>query len=367
MELIRTIILSIGWPILIIGSTYITAVIWRFYLDVGKTVFGKLVLAMVIGWFVSMYSLGITATAYMFADVRSGVLVVLPIFFVWFITMVIISWTALRWSKETVTLNAFYRGLEDLVKKRTGELEKSYKIRLENEKEIRKLREQFVFVAAHELRTPVTAMEWGLTTILEDEKVRNALPRDYQELLVNLREKNKKLLELVSDLLNVARFRNDTLTFELEDISFKEVMGEVRENIGKIPSEQGISIIWPDFEEILPPVRAHSIYLKEILMNLIVNAIRYNKHGGWIKIETEVVNKDFIIRVRDNGIGMTSKEMEHLFEEFYRVKNEETKNIEGTGLGLFITKQLLDRIGGKISVESKKGDGSTFTVLLPHA
>ena len=124
LELIRTFILIIGWPILIAGSIYLTIVSIKFYQNIGKTVFGKLVLAMVLGWFVSMYSLGITATAYMFAEAQSGIIVVIPIFIIWFITMFIITWAVLRWSKETVTLNSFYSGLEELVKKRTEELEK---------------------------------------------------------------------------------------------------------------------------------------------------------------------------------------------------------------------------------------------------
>lgn len=367
LELIRTFILATGWPILIAGSIYLTMVSIKFYRDIGKTVFGKLVVAMVLGWFVSMYSLGITATAYMFTQVQSGVAVVIPIFLIWFVTMFIITWAVFRWSKETVTLNAFYRGLEELVKKRTEELEKSYQAQIQSEKEIRRLRERFVFVAAHELRTPVTAVEWGLSTMLDDEKLKELMPADYIELLKNLREKNKKLLELVSDLLNVARLQAETLSIEKEDTVFEDLITELQENTKRLADEKRISIYWPVLDKKLSLLKTNKIYLKEILMNLIVNALRYNKSGGWVRLETEEKPGKLMIKIKDNGIGMALQEMEHLFEEFYRIKTNETKNIEGTGLGLFITKQLLKRLGEEIKVESEKGKGSTFSFSIPFS
>ncbi len=367
LELIRTFILVTGWPILIAGSVYLTIVSIKFYQNIGKTVFGKLVLAMVLGWFVSMYSLGITATAYMFTEVQSGVIVVIPIFVIWFITMFIITWTVLRWSKEAVTLNGFYRGLEELVKKKTEELEKSYQAQIQNEKEIRRLRERFVFVAAHELRTPVTAVEWGLSAMLDDEKLKKLLPDDYMQLLKNLREKNKKLLELMSDLLNVARLQAETLSIEKEDTVFEDLITELRENVKKPAEEKGISIYWPVLDKKLPILKTNKIYLKEILMNLLGNAVNYNKSGGWVRLEAEEQSGKLMIKVKDNGIGVAPQEMEHLFKEFYRIKTAETKNIEGTGLGLFITKELLKRLGEEIKVESEKGKGSTFSFSIPFS
>lgn len=363
MEFIRTLILVIGWPILIVGSIYLIALAARFYQDVGRTVHGKLVLAMVVGWFVSMYSLGITATAYMFAEVESGVLIVLPIFFIWFITMLVISWTVLRWSKEAVTLSAFYRGLEELVKKRTAELEQSYHREIENEQELRRLRERFVFIAAHELRTPVTAMEWGLSTLLEDKEFQRTLPSDYRTLLEDLRAKNQKLLELVADLLNIARLQANAEGFETEAVSVKGIFAEAVEGVKRLAEREGVKIYSTAPKE-PPQVLAHPLYLKEILTNLLVNAIRYNKRGGWIRMEAAVKPTKCVISVKDNGIGMDKKEMEGLFEEFYRVKNQQTSRIEGTGLGLFITKHLVERLGGKIWVESEKGKGSTFSFYL---
>lgn len=367
LETIRTVIIATGWPILILGSVYLMIRALVFYHQVAHGVYGRLVLAMVIGWLVSMYSLGVASTAYMFDDLEQGVFVVLPIFFVWFVTMIVIIWAVSRWSREAVTLAAFHRGLEELVKTRTSQLEEAYKTQLEKERELRQLRERFVFVAAHELRAPVTAIEWGLKTLLEDAAFQKSLPEEYRKLLEELRAKNENLLELVRNLLNVARLQSGPPILELEKVSLASVLSEVKENISPLAAEKRIEVRWPLLKEALPWVKTHPLSLREVLTNLLVNAIRYNKPGGWIDVRIELREHEVVIHVKDSGIGMDEEEMKNLFKEFHRIKSQETENIEGTGLGLFIVKQLLERMQGKIWVASKKGEGSTFSFSLPRA
>lgn len=367
MELLRNLMFVIGWPILIIGSIFIVSMALRFYYNVGRTVLGKLVLWMVIGWFISMYSLGITASAFTLINLEQSIPIVLPIFIIWCITMLLIFWVILRWSQEAITLNAFYQNLEKEIKERTEELKNAYEQHLRNEQEIGVLRERFIFIAAHELRTPVTAIEWGLGTILEDSKFQSSLPKNYRELLQNMRDKNRKLMELVRDLLNTARIQSSSKTLELEDISISDIIRDVRETVHIMAENAGIQMYWPIIEKSFPLVRANPFYLKEVFTNLITNAIRYNKPEGWVKIDAEIRPTELIVHVEDNGIGMTPDGMKKLFQEFYRIESPETKKIEGTGLGLFITKHLLERMNGKIRVESKKDKGSTFIFSVPFA
>ena len=365
MEHLRAIILFIGWPVLILGSIYAMVLAIRFWRAVGRVVIGKLVLAMIVGWLISMYSLGITATAYMFTDIANGVAVVFPVFIVWFITMVIIIWTIIRWGKEAVTLNAFYKGLEELIRKRTEELEKTYQEKLESEMEIRALRERFVSIAAHELRAPGTAIEWGLNTILEDQKFRSTVPQDYINLLENLRVKNRALLTLVGDILQINSIQKGKMEFESERVVLKDIIIEIRSLIESGNNPKAIVIRWTILEQSLPAVHAHPIYIKEIITNLLTNALRYNKPNGLVAIDGEIKNNTVVIQVKDTGIGMTPDESKGLFQEFYRVKNKETKDIEGTGLGLFISKELTDQMKGKLWVKSEKGKGTTFYLSLP--
>ncbi len=366
-ENIRAFILILGWPVLILGSIFLVWGALRFNKEVGKTVVGKLVLGMVVGWFVSMYSLGITATALMFASPKNGVLLVIPVFALWVVTMGLLTASIKRWSREAVTLNAFYAGLEDLVKKRTDELERAYETQIQNERDLRQLREQFVFIAAHELRTPVTAIEWGLLTMLEDKNFTDTLPPNYRQLLESMRRKNKNLLDLVADLLNVARLEKGTLKLESERMSPKESVESAVESVKPLAAKFKIDVLAPLTSEELPLVEAHPIYLKEVLMNLLTNAIRYNKPGGWVRVNGEKADNEFVISVWDSGIGIGEEEIKNLFKEFYRVKSPETQSIEGTGLGLYITKQFVELMRGRIWAESKKGEGSIFRFSVPLA
>lgn len=365
METIRTIILVIGWPILIGGSIFLIYRTLQFHRAIGKIIWGKLVLAMVVGWLVSMYSLGITATAYMFTDVETGVLVVFPIFLLWFITMVLITWSVLSWSKEALTLSAFYKGLEEAVDKKAKELQESYELRVKNEEEIRKLRERFVFIAAHELRAPVTAIKWILDSFLNDKDFQHSLTEEQRKLLSTLHNKNQALIYLVEDLLHVARLQNKTETLPAGEVSLLAIILEIKESVLPLAEEMKVTLYWPGGDTAIPPVKADGMALKEILTNLVVNAIRYNRESGWVVIDSQAAPSELIIHVKDSGIGMTGEEMQNLFQEFYRVKNQETQVIDGTGLGLFICKQLLERMGGRIWVESTKGVGSTFSFTLP--
>ena len=113
----------------------------------------------------------------------------------------------------------------------------------------------------------------------------------------------------------------------------------------------------------LPFVMSDSERLKEVFTNLITNAIKFNSEGGNVKITVEWVGDFLETRVSDTGVGMTEKEISQLFTKFWRAHPD----IEGTGLGLWIAKQLITRMGGEIAVESKKGEGSTFTIMLPIA
>ncbi len=123
MEVVRSAILFFGWPVLIAGSIFLYVQTYRFYNDVQKNVWGKLVLAMVAGWLLTMYSLGIVSTAFMMVNLREGVMFVLPIFGLWFVTMIMVVRTVLIWNKEAVNLNKFNSQLKTLVEERTQELE----------------------------------------------------------------------------------------------------------------------------------------------------------------------------------------------------------------------------------------------------
>jgi signal transduction histidine kinase len=116
----------------------------------------------------------------------------------------------------------------------------------------------------------------------------------------------------------------------------------------------------------LPPITADPLALESVFGNLITNAIKYTQEGGEITITTGISDGNVSIAVNDNGFGIEEKHLENIFDRFYRIKNEKTRHIAGTGLGLPIVKEILDSMGGAINVKSRPGKGSTFTVLLPY-
>ena len=128
---------------------------------------------------------------------------------------------------------------------------------------------------------------------------------------------------------------------------------------------KGLSIALELPEELLPQLTADPVALESIFGNLIANAINYTPGGGNILVQTDLAGTNLRIKVADNGFGIADEHLGKVFERFYRVKDEKTRYITGTGLGLPIVKELVDSMGGLIDLESTVGEGTTFTVLLP--
>lgn len=230
------------------------------------------------------------------------------------------------------------------------------------EKELQQVKDEFVYVVAHELGNPIFALD-GYLSLLETKSKK--CDRDSKKMLADARTINADLSNLVNDLLEVARNETGRLTCELEKIDLAKIAKEVAKNEGFKARKKDIKLTLKTTK--LPNVIGNEAKVKEVITNLINNAVKYNNKGGKVEI-TLTEGKSFVaLAVRDNGIGMSEEEKEHLFEKFYRAKSKETEKITGTGLGLFISKQIVEKCGGKIWAESEKGKGSTFTFELKKA
>ncbi|MEA3398411.1 MAG: sensor histidine kinase [Patescibacteria group bacterium] len=228
-------------------------------------------------------------------------------------------------------------------------------------KENRKLRDEFVFIAAHELRTPVTAIKGYVSMILD--KTFGDISEKVKENLLIISQSNERLVQLVQDLLEVARSEAGKMKIEIKDVSIAPDVETVINELKSLSNARGIDLIYkkPD-KDIL--VQADSYKLKEVLTNFIGNAIKYTANVSDIIVSHEIKDGFLYTHVKDRGIGMTPEELDQLFSKFYRAQNDETKDIEGTGLGLFICKEIVERMGGKTRVESEKGVGSIFSFSL---
>lgn len=260
---------------------------------------------------------------------------------------------------KTALVLVFYRLVED----EHGEpmVIESYSD-LSDRKRLDRLKNEFVFVAAHELRNPVTAIRLLLNIIFEDKRLTiDPIMRGY---LLKIQEADERLLHLVDDLLEVSRSESGRLKIEVspQDMSehVKAIFGEIRPTaLTKDVSLRHIPLT-P-----MPPVMADPSKLKEILANLVTNGVKYNVAGGTVTIEHAVRGGFLVTNVVDTGIGISEKDQEKLFEKFWRSEDLAVRAQSGTGLGLFIVKELVERMGGHMDVTSRPGRGTTFTFTLP--
>ncbi len=306
-----------------------------------------------------MYSLGIVSTAYILGYYWP--VTVIPAFAIFFVAIIGVTYAIDKWEKEGEALKNFYDDLEKEVQKRTKELEIAHKKQLDHEKEIQKLKDQFVFIAAHELRTPVTAINWALQLVLEKGE---ELKPEILDSLKSVENSNKRLITLVDDLLNVARIEAGTIEVNPNNFDLREVIDETVAEMQTVFSTKKIKVNHKALES---EIFADRDRFKQVLINLLSNATKYNNEEGTIEIGHEEKEGKIITFVKDSGIGIKEEDMKTLFSKFGRIRTKETKDIEGTGLGLYLCQQIMERMDGDIWVDSTYGEGSTFYFSVPKA
>jgi two-component system phosphate regulon sensor histidine kinase PhoR len=220
------------------------------------------------------------------------------------------------------------------------------------------MRRDFVANVSHEFKTPLTSIRGYAETLMSGAKDDPQIAMDFLRTI----ERNAKHLEvLVSDLLTLARLEVEVPSTK-EQIALRSL---IEEQIGSrkgalLDQDVSVTIDCPAIE-----IQADRSRLSTALSNLIDNAIYYNKPGGQITISAEVLGNMLKLAVTDTGQGIPSEELPRIFERFYRVDKARTRDSGGTGLGLSIVKHAIESQGGTISVTSRAGLGSTFTVRLP--
>lgn len=267
-------------------------------------------------------------------------------------------------AQSYTALRRFRDELEERVRERTHELQDSQKKELEKAQEVARLKDEFVFLAAHELRTPVTAIRGFLELTLDDI---GKFPKDIQENLLAIKEGSEHLNQMITDLLEIARSENSTTVLSTNPTAFEPILTQVLTSLAPLVAEKNIAMTV--HVEKLPLVRCDISKTREVLINLIGNAIKYNRPNGIIDINVYRPKEQsfMIFEVRDSGYGVPKEQQEKLFQKFFRAVSKETENIIGTGLGLFITRMLVEKMGGKIAFSSRGEQGTTFTFTLPLA
>ncbi|EAC3131398.1 cell wall metabolism sensor histidine kinase WalK [Listeria monocytogenes] len=224
------------------------------------------------------------------------------------------------------------------------------------------VRSEFVTNVSHELKTPVTALKGFAETLLDGAMYDEMLLKKF---LTIIKEESDRLHRLIMDILALSRIEQNPVPENVELVEVDDVIEQSARTIFEMATEKNIQVIIP--EKTIPSVTIETDRdkLQQILINLLSNAINYTPVDGKVEVKLIEQEAEVIIEVTDNGIGIPAKDIDRVFERFYRVDKARSRHSGGTGLGLSIVKHLVENCGGRIEVESQEEVGSTFRVTLP--
>lgn len=224
------------------------------------------------------------------------------------------------------------------------------------------LKSEFVGLVAHELRAPLSTIQ-QLVYFLRDGEA-GAISDVQHDLLTRVQLRLGELLDLVKNLLNIAKMESGTLVFRMEQIHLSPLLEGCIDSFRVAAEARRITLKFTS-SETLPQIMADRNNLRIALSNLIGNAVKYNKEGGRVVVDLRHREDKLAVTIKDAGVGIPQEDLPRIFDKFYRVKDEHTRWITGSGLGLSLTKNIIDKHRGRIEVESIYGKGTTFRVFLP--
>lgn len=232
-------------------------------------------------------------------------------------------------------------------------------------KEIDRMKSEFVTIASHQLRTPLSNIKWLTELVLKDQQ--QYTPAQL-ELLHDIAKSNERMITLVNDLLSVSRIETGKkFNIEKKPSSIVDVISAVVDGARALAQEKRVKIVYHPCafsKKHLLPLDTDKI--SQAISNILVNAIKYSPENSTITISCSDCAKGLNITIKDRGIGIPLKQQARVFEKFFRADNVQTVAPEGTGLGLYIAKSIIEAHGGTISFVSKEGKGTAFTIKLPN-
>ena len=238
-----------------------------------------------------------------------------------------------------------------------------YAILFKKLKEVDKMKDDFISMASHELRAPITAIRGYLSLFLEDAF--GPIGEKPKQVMKTTMSIATHLGTLVEDLLDVSRIEQGRMKLDFEEIRLEEPIAEIVDQLHFEAEKKGLAFTYKRPDQPLPLVRIDRSRLRQVLINICSNAIKYTEKGS-VTITTIIDDAGMLeVKVTDTGLGMNPEQREKLFTKFYRIKTDQTRDIPGTGLGLWITKRIVELMGGKIFVDSIEKVGTQVSVLLP--
>jgi signal transduction histidine kinase len=230
-------------------------------------------------------------------------------------------------------------------------------------RELSSMKEEFLALTTHDLRSPLTVIS-GVISFFTSGRLGELSPE--QKNMVSMMERNtQNLIELVNDLLDASKLESGTMRLDFSSTDLRLLVTELHETMEPLAREKEITLE-ERIPDDLPPLHADRIKLRRILVNLISNALKFTRKGGRVIVSAAMEDAEMArVSVEDTGVGIAPDDLERLFDKYEQARSRATRSEKGTGLGLYITRQLVELHGGEIKVESELGTGSNFSFTIP--
>ncbi len=348
-NLLLCIILTMLMIMLITGGTKNTGIFWFFVFPVGAFFlvgrragwYWMLALGVAILTIIGLEFAGVTGIAYSLTTVRQLAVSLLVV---------------------TLGIYVYEQDRENLQARMITERE-----------ELDQAKNEFLTLASHQLRTPISAIKWSSEILLHGDA--GPLSDGQKEYMQQVYQSNQRSASIVDAIITISHLQAGSLPVRLEEVDVQtlchEIVQELRTNLSELTNDRHIE---QHFDANLPKILCDEALMRTIIRNLLSNAIKYTPKGGHItlnvgtsveKLKSKASKGSLRIAIEDTGYGVPKAQQAQIFDKLFRASNVKTKDTDGTGLGLYIVKQVLNKVGGSISFASQEGKGSTFTVLLP--
>lgn len=225
-------------------------------------------------------------------------------------------------------------------------------------RELDKRKSDFLSVMAHQLRTPLAGIKWTFNILLGEDL--GTLNEEQKKFLMKGYESNQRMINLIEDMLGAERIGSGRAHFEFETTSLSTVLETVTFELSPQAANRNVTLKIEGITPNLTPVIADNEKLKAVFQNLMDNAIKYTRSGGTVTVRCTDNGDFFVIAIEDTGIGIPHEQQRYIFNRFYRAPNAIKEQTDGSGLGLFIVKGIVEKHGGTIWFDSEEGKGTTF-------
>jgi len=228
--------------------------------------------------------------------------------------------------------------------------------------EANRLKSEFVSIVSHQLRSPLSNLKWAIELLMSGKL--GKIEEKQTEYFKIIKENSNRMTELIKDLLIVSRIETAKLLIKKMEFSLKDLVEELIKEFTPFAKASNVEIKFRAGEN-LPKIFADQSQIRLVIENLLDNAIRYIKGMGAVEIKIESQEKNIYFEIKDTGVGIPKEEQKYIFQKFFRSENVLRYQTQGSGLGLYISKAIIEKSGGKIGFSSQEGIGSTFWFTLP--